>query len=634
MDGLGWNWARVAEMWSRALGSDSGASQGFMFQSNTTSALINQLRFAAAKSNRTSLIILASFNALAAAATAFGIFWDCYTGAKRNDPRFRLRSSLLSVIGPKETFPFVLSCAIVIQSIIFAVVQSKGLKSLLILGCTPVSQLMLPALFIVPYIQLVFGLETALRAVRRYPFPERPKWTVPICLGIITAGLIGTYVLTRFVVPPNFCFAGLLRLVQRWSLGCFALLTAIASSLLIASLITITRLYRTSGIFETHRTCASWMACYMALAVVTMAVMIPSLWNLSLARSGKPDRQRRQLLMAANVAMNLSGLTTGGLYILLRSTRLGRIGPRGHAEFDSQISKTGKRPSLPMYAKQMEQPVSPVRLHWIKMSTDRIDETRNEEEKVESRPGAPTGGAPGPLSSKAVQSSPPKAPAAAHMPAATTRRPSIRKDSYNIFPPKQEAPDVKPMYLLPAATYNPSTKTNAPSESPFDLLLPPPTIRTSRHLRNSSLGSSATVQIGLRVSNLNDMPPVTSYYQAPYPRNSEYPRNFGLAISTDVEPSALDGTQGIDLQNADKVSEGTTEKQLPPVPLSTAKDTKNDEDETTLSPSVYSPQAQSPIGSGRANKTASPRGSPTRPPPPGPSWSFEGLPRVRSVEWI
>lgn len=358
------------------------------------------------------------------------------------------------------------------------------------------------------------------------------------------------------------------------------------------------------------------------------AVMIPLFGNFTVDESGQLDRDRMQLSMAATVAVNLSGLTTGGLYILLRSTRLGRIGPRGYAEFDSQKSNLGKRPSTPMYTKQMEQLVSPVRLQRIEMTTDRIDEASNEEEKVESRPGTPAGPAPDQLSSKAVQSSPPKAPAAAHIPAVSTRRPSIRKDSYNIFPSKQEAPpDVKSIYLLPAATYDPTTKANAPTESPFDLLLPPPTIRTSRHLRDSSLGSSATVQIGLRVSNINDMPPVTSFYQAPYPRESQFPTSFGLAISTD-DPFVGDGTQDIGLQNTGKVLERTAEKQLPPVPLSIAKkDTKGDEDETTLSPSVYSPQAQSRRG-------ANPRGSPTRPPPPGPSWSPEGRHRVQSVEWI
>ncbi|PNY24857.1 Uncharacterized protein TCAP_05209 [Tolypocladium capitatum] len=639
MDGHGWDRARVAELWSRDfdLGSNSEASQGFTFQSNTTSALMNGLKLAAEKSTRTSFVILAAVNALVAVATAVGIFCDCYIRAKRRDPGFRLRSSLLSVVGPTETFPFVLSCGIMIQGIIFAVAQSMGLDSLLILGCAPISQLMLPALFVTPYIQLVFGLETALRALRRYSFPQRRKWAVPTCLGIVAAGLIGTYVLTRFVVPPNFCYAELLWTVQRWSLGCFALLTIIALSLLIASLITIAGVYRTSAISETNRACASWMACYMVLAAVTMSVMIPFFWNLYSNEAGELGTHGKKLSVVAAVAVNLSGLTTGGLYLILRATRLGRIGPRGYDEFYSQKSKTGRSPSTPIhwYTKQMEQPVSPVRFQRTEMNADMADEARNEE-KVDSRPRTPPAVQ---FPPPTVQSSPPTAPDAAHMPAATTRRPSIRKDSYNVFPPNQEAPDVKSTYLLPAATYNPTTKAMAPAEPPIDVLLPPPTIRTSRHMRVESFGSSATVQIGLRVSNIDDMPLVTSYYQAPYTGESTFLTDYGPTIPTDVDSSAVGATQGVDLENANKVLEGPSrppEKLLPPVPLRTAKkDTKNDENETRPSLDVYSPLTQPRRESGHGNKTVIPRGSPTRPPPPpGPSWSSDGRPRFESMEWI
>lgn len=180
-------------------------------------------------------------------------------------------------------------------------------------------------------------------------------------------------------------------------------------------------------------------------------------------------------------------------------------------------------------------------------------------------------------------------------------------------------------------TYNLITKPNAPDEALPDILLPSPTIRTSRHLRDSSLGSSATVLIGLQVSNINDMPPVTSYYRAPYRGEPDYPKNFGLAISTDigpVPPPPIDDTERADLGNEDKAFDGPADKQLPPVPLIIAKkDTmkekkdKKEEDEIILSPSVYSPQEQSPKGSGKGKAAISPRGSPSRAPPPCPSWS-------------
>lgn len=55
----------------------------------TQQMFINELRFSAAKSIRTSTIILASFNIIAAFATAVGILCDGYFQKKRNDRQWR-----------------------------------------------------------------------------------------------------------------------------------------------------------------------------------------------------------------------------------------------------------------------------------------------------------------------------------------------------------------------------------------------------------------------------------------------------------------------------------------------------------------------------------------------------------------
>lgn len=43
-----------------------------------------------------------------------------------------------------HTYPFVLSLGIVVQGIIYAVIQSRGLNGLLLVGCVPLSQAMMP----------------------------------------------------------------------------------------------------------------------------------------------------------------------------------------------------------------------------------------------------------------------------------------------------------------------------------------------------------------------------------------------------------------------------------------------------------------------------------------------------------
>lgn len=54
---------------------------------------------------------------------------------------------MYKIIGPMNVFPFVLAIGIMVQGTIFAIEQSKGLDSLLILGCEPISQVMLPGTY-------------------------------------------------------------------------------------------------------------------------------------------------------------------------------------------------------------------------------------------------------------------------------------------------------------------------------------------------------------------------------------------------------------------------------------------------------------------------------------------------------
>lgn len=150
-----------------AVGGDDGVTTYHLAttSSNTTTdatqAMAESLKFATSKSIRTSTIILASFNAMAAFATALGIIYGSY----RHSKRARRRASSLSVmqyemkplskptperpsglffIHTVEVFPLVLSLGIAMQSTTFAAAQSIGLQALLSRGCTVAGIFMLP----------------------------------------------------------------------------------------------------------------------------------------------------------------------------------------------------------------------------------------------------------------------------------------------------------------------------------------------------------------------------------------------------------------------------------------------------------------------------------------------------------
>lgn len=139
----------------------SGGASNFNVSKEASQAISNGFKFAASKSIRTSTMILASFNALAAFATAVGIIYGCYTYKRRAIRRSsdasvwqsemkslptltHPRPSGLFFIHTVEVYPLVLSLGITVQSIIFAAAQSIGLKALLSRGCTVVAIFMLP----------------------------------------------------------------------------------------------------------------------------------------------------------------------------------------------------------------------------------------------------------------------------------------------------------------------------------------------------------------------------------------------------------------------------------------------------------------------------------------------------------
>lgn len=132
------------------------------------------------------------------------------------------------------------------------------------------------AVFIAPYIQLVFGVEIAIRALRKQPFAPRGRYNVSICLAIVGVLILVNFLVAAFDRARNFCLASLFWFVSHYSLLCFALLVAISVILLGCTIIIFVKLHRSIKIEITSRVAASKMVYYLALAVISI-VCRPSL---------------------------------------------------------------------------------------------------------------------------------------------------------------------------------------------------------------------------------------------------------------------------------------------------------------------------------------------------------------------
>ncbi|KAI0552628.1 hypothetical protein F4679DRAFT_74968 [Xylaria curta] len=587
------------DQWSGNSSWSGGFSQA-AYNGSSTFGVINELKFLAAKSSRQSTIILAAFNIVSAAATAAGILYNNYLRVKRSPLRQKERVNIFTCVRGPDVYPFILSLGIVGQGIIFAVSQAQGLTDLFQRGCSLISQFMWPAIFIVPYIQLVFTIETTVRAIKSNPFPSRSKWTVPICLTIVKIALLATGLVTFFIRAPNLCFASLFWFVAKWAEGGFALLIAIVVIMAACAVVIYMRLTRFSMIEEEERIGASRMIYYIALAIIPNTLMIPFFGYLSF---GNPFENGGDtgltLSMVSTVVANVTGLMTGGLYLFLRSSTLSSFAPKNKLdEYESQQMNHHTRMPKANGTDFGNHIVKPIMVsQWLREThLQEKQPAPNDVSQMEPRSATTFRSMDdtNPLRSNAVfkQFSAPRSSTDTQTPSSTT---PIRKvSSYALFPNKNSG-NTTSKILLPSTTYSPNTSEIASNDC-CNTFLPPPSVRLpgARHRRDSSLVSSATVQIGLRLSNVEDVRPMTVSTIGGVERTHELgcPNNLKVEIPNRPSPLMVPGstTSSPSSQRTLVASQvDATMKTLPPIPQSFR--TEAERAPPMLNPTVYSPNS-------------------------------------------
>ncbi|TVY27083.1 hypothetical protein LHYA1_G003131 [Lachnellula hyalina] len=579
-------------------------------RSNATGLLIQKLVFAESKSVRTSTIILAVFNILAAFATACSIVYDCYFAYKRCNPKFKASKFCIRTIHPAETFPLILAIGIVIQGIVFAAVQGQGLTSLFTTGCSVTAQFMWPALFIVPYIQLVFGIECAVRSLRPRPFQARGNHNVKIYIVLVVVMLVVTWIPSNLTKEPDSCFASLMWFITRFGMDGLILLTMTASLMMISAIIIFFRLSTVKLIDEHQRIAASRMVYYLILGTISLAFVIP--WFGSLVQNG-PGNGDLKLSMMATVVVNLSGLISGLLQLFLRAnTATTSFGPRSLKDRKKhEIRMWG--PNELVFNNHLMDPLSGPRSpprNLASRSDSRSSLVGFEKEvgrvismeSVRSPPFELPARYNNNLASSAIEPKTFTNSESAYETVAPAAHTHARKPSYSLFPPERS-----PDKLLTV----PGTRQQEPT-SIYDIsdLTPPPPIfgpgSRTNHRRDSSMASSATVQIGLRLSHAPELSeedlPTLPLPSTTYNANATRPQtpesldiksfNFSSLPRSPLRPSPLNISTVSPTKSPTYVN-----KTLPPTPKANIPISRLNESNTQLSPTVYSPDkktAQTP----------------------------------------
>lgn len=294
--------------------------------------------------------------------------------------------------------------------------------------------------------------------------------------------------------------------------------------------------------------------------------------------------------MVAAVVVNLSGLLTGSLYLFLRSSRTTTIGPNDWDGIEPRPFEKGfddGGSSNFDFGLQIAQPISPPdgtrrSLPGEAISTpDTLDMMRGLDAPQSGSLRVPSLGIIYPPLNL------PTSPEPARVSRKSTLK-SLKKGWHYKMPVAVETPLLpKSQFILPTSTYAPPPPQEDTPIHSTDNLLAPPQIHDPtemHHQRGSSMVSSATVQIGLRLSNLGDMPPPTATFPGETTKVQDYDYPLMPVALSSKKPSPL-GITVITLPDEEAIEEEQRNKVLPPVP---SRKTHKDE-AVTLSPDVYSP---------------------------------------------
>ncbi|RYP51369.1 hypothetical protein DL768_003297 [Monosporascus sp. mg162] len=378
------------------------------------------------------------------------------------------------------------------------------------------------------------------------------------------------------------------------------------------------KLRRYSMIENDERVGASRMIYYLVVAVLSNGLMVPFFVSIAFTdpmdSGGGPSLT---LSMISSVVANVSGLMTGGLYLFLRSSTISTIGAKDKigdyscqkikqnirhrgpysVDFNDHIVQLVPAPRPLRTAESQEKFITAEEGNGFERENNRTSRSLNQHvfgDYDQPRPYTA-------LDSAFTLRGPEPHQTSMSSPRTQVQKPSA---SYSLFP--NNHPDMSPVALLPSTTYSPNSDADIAEPQtlyvpdPTSSLMPPAHIKSGsrgHHRRESSLASTATVQIGLRFSNVDDIGPLASKASGEAERVHSLGCPNKLGSTGSKRPSPLSGAQHT--ESIPNPSTGNanphmvTMKSLPPLPAPSPTVAQTPPPQT-LSPSVYSPSVYSP----------------------------------------
>ncbi|KAL8933326.1 MAG: hypothetical protein Q9211_005841 [Gyalolechia sp. 1 TL-2023] len=207
--------------------------------------------------------------------------------------------------------PLVLAVAIVIQAIVFITVQATGQE--LAEECNTTAQLIWPVIWIVPYTILVFGLETTFRSLHKDRFQHQKIWSILLCLIAVLTMTLVMWVPSRVSQRWRPCFASLVWWPRHYAKIGLIIASGLLLTFLVCASLIMTQLMRTIKTDRDQRTAATRVAYYLVISALVMMLIIPFFAQKTIQLDAIVASQ------IAEVALNLLGIVHLVLHVFLRA---------------------------------------------------------------------------------------------------------------------------------------------------------------------------------------------------------------------------------------------------------------------------------------------------------------------------
>lgn len=276
---------------------------GLLSSSNSTQDVIDSVLLAKAMQHRMSTIITGAFNIVTALLVIASILWNAYStkggaldlrcvylrGRHLNLAKIYIRLPLYRrALHSTQIFPFFTSIAVVIQGVVFVAVQSSALSSFGVAECGATAELVWPgreirlkyntfwgadisqAVWLFSFTVLVFGLEMAVRSIRRNTLCARGAIETWLTIGFISLLTLIMW-LSSFLLPENDdCVGALVWWTENYALIAIVLIPIIIIINSVTSTIIVVQLLRTSKIEKKERIMASRVVYTTSLSIIIL----------------------------------------------------------------------------------------------------------------------------------------------------------------------------------------------------------------------------------------------------------------------------------------------------------------------------------------------------------------------------